>query len=200
MVLNPVRAKKVKRLGDWAWGSYGATAGEAPCLAYRSASWVLSQFHRETGRAGGSYKRFAEQGLRKKGTPFERLAAQMVLGGPEFVESWRAKTENKRDIQVHPRVQRKAVRPALVSLLNREEAGGRAGLARQVREAHVFYGYTLAEIAKHLGIHYATAGRLLKLSDGPSKLSCQKERCDPMVLKERCDPMVLLLLPSTRRR
>ena len=169
VVLNPVRAKRVKRVGDWAWSSYGATAGEVPCPAYLSVSWVLSQFHRERARGKGLYKRFVAQGLRRKGSPFDAVAAQMVLGTAEFVEELRDLTGTKRDAREHPRFQRIAARPPIEKIVGRRKAIGRAVLAKQVREAHTVHGYTLAEIANHLGVHYATAGRLLKLADDDAK-------------------------------
>jgi hypothetical protein len=169
VVLNPVRAKMVKQVGDWAWSSYRAAVGEGTCPAFLSTSWVLAQFHRERARARRLYKRFVAQGMRRKGSPFEEVAAQMVLGTAEFIEELREKTDGKRDVQEHPRFQRMAARPALEKIISRERTGGRVGLAKQVREAHVSYGYTLAEIAKHLGIHYSTAGRLLKLANDNAK-------------------------------
>jgi len=169
VVLNPVRANMVKRVGDWAWSSYGAMVGEGTCPAFLSTSWVLAQFYRERARARRLYKRLVAQGMRRKGSPFEEVAAQMALGTAEFIEELREKTEGKRDVQEHPRFQRMAARPALEKILSRERPGGRVGLAKQVREAHVSYGYTLAEIAKYLGIHYSTAGRLLKLANDNAK-------------------------------
>ncbi len=35
--------------------------------------------------------------------------------------------------------------------------------------SQVVYGYTLAEIARHLGVHCATAGRLLKVAEENAK-------------------------------
>ncbi|MGC8763986.1 MAG: REP-associated tyrosine transposase [Acidobacteriota bacterium] len=169
VVLNPVRAKMVKRVGEWAWSSYKATAGEVKCPPYLSTSWVLSQFHREKAIAQRLYRRYVAQGLREKESPFARVAAQMVLGTAEFVDEWREKAQAKREVQEHPRFQRMAARPALEKIVSRESVGGRVGLAKQVRDAHVVHGYTLAEIAKHLGVHYATAGRLLKLAMNDAK-------------------------------
>lgn len=172
VVLNPVRAKRVKRAGDWAWSSYRATAGEAPCPGYLSVTWVLSRFHRERARAKLLYKRFVAQGLRKKGSPFEAVAAQMVLGTPEYVEKLRDRTEASREVREHPRFQRSAGRPPVEKIVGKRGAVGRAVLAKQVREAHTVHGYTLAEIANHIGVHYATAGRLLKLANDDAQSDC----------------------------
>ncbi len=165
VVLNPVRAKMVERAGDWWWSSYRATAGEVKRPPYLSTTWVLSQFHREKAKAQRLYRRYVAQGLRQKESPFGRVAAQMVLGTAEFVEAWREKAEARREVKEHQRFQRVAGRPPVGEIVDRKKADGKAGLAAQVREAHVIHGYTLALIAKHLGVHYATAGRLLKLAE-----------------------------------
>ena len=33
---------------------------------------------------------------------------------------------------------------------------------KAIEKAYFGYGYTLSEIAKHLGLHYATIGRIIK--------------------------------------
>ncbi|MEW5764517.1 MAG: REP-associated tyrosine transposase [Acidobacteriota bacterium] len=169
VVLNPVRAKRVTRAGDWSWSSYRATAGEVRSFPYLSTSWVLSQFHREKEKAQRLYRRYVEQGRSQKENPLARVTAQMLLGTTEFVDQWREMVEAKREVKEHPRFQRMVARPPIEEITDRKKVGGRIGLAAQVREAHVIHGYTLAEIAKHLGVHYATAGRLLKLAERGGK-------------------------------
>ncbi|MFQ5597977.1 MAG: transposase [Nitrospiria bacterium] len=44
VVLNPIRAKKVKRIGDWPWSSYRATVGKAKAPTWLEIGWVLKQF------------------------------------------------------------------------------------------------------------------------------------------------------------
>lgn len=163
VVLNPVRAGMVSHAGDWAWSSYRATGGDRACPGYLTASWVLAQFHRDRPRARRLYKRFVAQGLKKKGSPFEEVAAQMVLGTAEYVDELAEKAEAKRNMKEHPRFQRMVARPALEKIVSQGGTEARSVLAKQVRAAHVVHGYTLSEIAKHLGVHYATAGRLLKV-------------------------------------
>ena len=87
----------------------------------------------------------------------------------KIVEELRDLTGTKRDAREHPRFQRIAARPPIEKIVGQRKAIGRAVLAKQVREAHTVHGYTLAEIANHLGVHYATAGRLLKLADDDAK-------------------------------
>ena len=44
VVLNPVRAKMVKRLQDYRWSSYRATAGLERAPWWLTCDWILSQF------------------------------------------------------------------------------------------------------------------------------------------------------------
>ena len=59
-------------------------------------------------------------------------------------------------------MQRHEARPSLAVILGRAAGGDRASLAAAAQEAHVTHGYTLKAIADHLGVHYATAGRLVR--------------------------------------
>jgi len=51
-------------------------------------------------------------------------------------------------------------RPSLDELLSSEIKGNRERRNQVVCEAYLEYGYSMPEIAKHLGLHYATAGRI----------------------------------------
>ena len=53
-----------------------------------------------------------------------------------------------------------AHRPALANLLS--DADGESGAQRDaaIRDAHIRHAYTLAEIARHMGLHYATVSRI----------------------------------------
>jgi len=42
VVLNPVRAKMVPRVGDYRWSSYRATVGMIEAPSYLACDWVLS--------------------------------------------------------------------------------------------------------------------------------------------------------------
>jgi DNA-binding NarL/FixJ family response regulator len=60
-----------------------------------------------------------------------------------------------------PRSQRYAGRPELEAIITDESRTDRAQRDKGITEA-VRYGYTLKEIAAHLGVHYATVSRALK--------------------------------------
>ena len=63
-----------------------------------------------------------------------------------------------------PKRQRLVFRPSLDELLSSEIKGNRERRNQVIREAYLEYGYSMPEIAKHLGLHYATVGRIIKAS------------------------------------
>ena len=155
VVLNPVRAKAVPHPRRWAWSSYRATAGEAAGPPWLTTEWVWEQFGPRAQTAQENYRVFVAEG-RGGPRPWEQVTGQIYLGGEEFV----AKHQPDRRIREVPRRQTQAQRPSLPTLF----AGARHR-DRVIREAYRRYGYRLAEIATHLGVHYATVSRWLKRAE-----------------------------------
>jgi len=86
VVLNPVRAKRVQKPGEWIWSSYGATAGRKklnPCLV---VDWVLGQFGSERKIAEAGYRRFVRDGIGVESI-WNSVRGQSVLGESDFIES-----------------------------------------------------------------------------------------------------------------
>ena len=88
--------------------------------------------------------------------PWEQLQGQIYLGSDEFI----AQHQPDRVIREIPRRQTQASRPSLRVLFARKQAP-----ARLIRDAYRRHGYRLAEIADHLGVHYATVSRHLKQAE-----------------------------------
>jgi len=55
-------------------------------------------------------------------------------------------------------------RPSLDELVSSEIKGDRERRNQVIRKAYLEYGYSMPGIAKHLGLHYATAGRIIRAS------------------------------------
>ena len=102
IVLNPVRARMVKR--DWAWSSYRATAGYGPQPAWLDAAWVLGQCG-----SCAAYRRFVAQGI-GQAAPWENLKGQIWLGSAKFLERMERLTQGKALRNV-PRLQQRPARP-----------------------------------------------------------------------------------------
>jgi putative transposase len=80
IVLNPIRAKAVKRLEQWPWSSYAGTVGSEPTPSWLAAKTVRGLF---ANRA--AYARFVAEGI-GNASPWTQLRAQMYLGGEEFLK------------------------------------------------------------------------------------------------------------------
>ena len=80
VVLNPVRAKAVKRPDQWRWSSYRVTAGSIAAPAWLAAAEVRALF----GGAGG-YRRFVAEGA-GQASPWANLSGQIYLGGEGFLK------------------------------------------------------------------------------------------------------------------
>jgi len=151
VVLNPVRAKMVRAAKDWPWSSYRATAGIEPAPPFLTIAWVLSQFGRSSKTAQNAYRQFVSAG--RGSTVWENLRGQVYLGSDEFIEQHAP--EGSAEFREIPRAQRFVDRPPLGDIV-RESTDGKA-----IASAYRDYGYTLSEIALHLGVHSSTISRRL---------------------------------------
>ena len=161
VVLNPVRAGLVNKPQRWRWSSYRATAGEEKRPSFLTADWILSQFDRQRGKAVRKYKAFVLEGS-KEDSPWKALRGQILLGTKEFVDELRDLLKRKEKVEEVPRVQRYAARPSLAEVFRKEGRGHGEDRDEVVYAAYVRYGYTLKEVAEHLGVHYATISRAIK--------------------------------------
>lgn len=155
VVLNPVRAKLVPHPRQWTWSSYRATVGETKAPSWLATDWILGQFGQRVGPARETYRAFVAEG-RGGPRPWEQLTGQIYLGSEEFV----AQHQPNRVIRDIPRRQTQAQRPSLRVLF---QSKGRP--PELIHTAYRRYGYRLAEIADHLGVHAATVSRRLKQAE-----------------------------------
>jgi putative transposase len=163
VVLNPVRARMVEKIESWKWSSYPATAGISSSPVFLHNDWILGRFGRSEAQCRRRYISFVAEGLLKKGSPFSSCGRQAVLGNKAFAEKWKEVIVGRREIKEFPRMQRLITRPGLEEIFNKETTPlTKNQLSERIKEAHLTHGYTLNEIAAHIGVHYSTAGRILK--------------------------------------
>jgi REP element-mobilizing transposase RayT len=157
VVLNPVRAQAAEKVEHWAWSSYRATAGVAPCPPWLTVDWVLSQFGTARHHAAPHYRRFVREGINRSSI-WEDVRAQVLLGDEEFVEKLEGYVKGYEEISEIPRRQRYVSRPPLKKLFDgtRTQATRDTAIARAVHR----YGYSQREVADWLGLHYATVSRI----------------------------------------
>jgi len=155
VVLNPVRAKLVPHPRQWAWSSYRATAGEGASPPWLTTEWIVAQFGSRLAPAQAHYRTFVAEG-RHGPRPWDQLQGQIYLGSEDFV----ATHQPNRAIRDVPRRQTHAQRPSLRELFQRKSPRERV-----ILDAYRRHGYRLAEIAAHLGVHYATISRRVRRAE-----------------------------------
>jgi len=155
VVLNPLRAKMVQRLENWPWSSYLATCGQAESPPWLQTDWILAQFGQRRSNAIAKYVAFVHEGTRLPSV-WSQLQGQIYLGSEAFVKRMQALIEQKPSLEEIPRAQRRAIDQPLsdyAAHYPRDEAMARAYLSGQ---------HTMAEIARHFDVHYATVSRAVK--------------------------------------
>ena len=111
------------------------------------------------------YRRFVMEGIDKE-SPWETLRGQIFWETDEFIKQLRGLLDEKQRMMEVPRAQRYVARPPLRELFKGKKGKERAADDRTIYDAYVRYGYTMKEIAEHLGLHYATIGRAIKRVEG----------------------------------
>lgn len=155
VVLNPVRARMVKDVGDWPWSSYSATLGKGAPLVWLETDWLLSQFGQQRNRAQARYIDFVRAGV---GLPsiWDGLQNQIFLGSDEFIARHLKAMDKKESLDDIPALQRRAVAKPLIYYENSYPICDEA-----IQQAFKTGAYTLKEIGDHFGMHYSTISRIV---------------------------------------
>jgi putative transposase len=109
IVLNPVRAGRVRSAKDWRWSSYRATAGLAPAVDWLQTDRVLGLFGRSRPLSQRRYREFVKQGLAQP-SPWRALRGQVFLGSERFLQSMERLLQG-RPLDNVPRAQTSPARP-----------------------------------------------------------------------------------------
>ncbi len=161
VVLNPVRAKAVKRPEQWRWSSYQATAGiekPHPCL---STEWILNQFGSTRRIAEKAYRKFVEDGIKQESI-WEAVRAQSILGEEEFTATLTDYLRGKKDIAELPKSQRYIDRPSLENIFSKDILKDISKRNRKILEAVQRHGYRQREVADYLEMHFTSISRILR--------------------------------------
>jgi hypothetical protein len=123
VVLNPVRAKVVRRAQDWPWSGYRATAGLEDAPSFLTIEWLLKQFSGARAKAQKAYRKFVSQG--RGVTVWENLRGQIYLGSASFIEEHAPGLAPVREI---PNAQLETRQPPLSAVVTSAKDG--PGIAR----------------------------------------------------------------------
>jgi len=177
VVLNPVRAGLVAAPELYRWSSLRTTLGLAPLPSWLAADKLLESFvSRER------YLEFVREGI-GLASPWAGLRGS-VLGSDAFASSLAPQMQARSGEREIPRRDRLASRDSLERLFPARAGGGsRSARNVRIREAHRAHGYSLAEIARHLRLHYSTVSRVAAGAErcGVSLQKCADSRPDPSV-------------------
>jgi putative transposase len=162
VVLNPLRAKMVRRLELWPWSSYLATCGQAPKPDWLQADFVLAQFATQRARAIAKYVTFVHEGA-KLPSVWEQLQGQVYLGSESFVKKMQTLVGTKPSLTEIPRAQRRVLKRALTDFADAHKRNDAIALA------YLSGHHTMAAIAEHFGLHYTSVSRLVKAYEADQK-------------------------------
>jgi hypothetical protein len=160
IVLNPVRARRVRKVENWPWSSYHITAGQKPSEPWLNVEWLLVAFGSTRRKGINAYKRFVDEG-KKQPAPWEVLKNQVFLGSDDFVKKTSALIDGDKALSEIPSSQR---RPKPLTL--KKYAASCADRNSAIYKAYMSGGYTQKEIGDYFGLHYAQVSRIIKKVKG----------------------------------
>ena len=149
VVVNPVRASICSDVEEWPWSSYAATAGLAQPPPFLSTDWLLSQFAPRRRLAERSYREYVAEGVDEL---LELQVAGERLGQDDFLRTTFGFDPPLEEI---PRVQVEPIPPPLERIFSASDA-------TPIATAYRRHGYTLSQIARHVGCSYSTVSRRLR--------------------------------------
>lgn len=160
MVLNPVRLRVVKSSVNYKWSSYKATAGIVKAPSFLTTEWLLSRFGKQLKTAHEKYRSHVKQAV-KKPKPWGRVRRQVLLGDEKFVSGLEPYLKGVKKKEKLTQKKKVAERPSLRKLFDKVGSKSRKARDRIIRDAHLKYGHTLADIGKRLGLHYSTISKIV---------------------------------------
>lgn len=159
--LNPVRAGIAATPEDWRWSSHRAHAALASAPTWLRVEAILEHFGPDPMHAPPRYRSFVAAGT-GLASPWSKLRGQVLLGSDGFAQRFRTLLGERAVSHEVPRVERLAARPTLESLLPGSLLAVPSRRNAAMAAACLEHGYTLAEIARHAGLHYSTISRIVQ--------------------------------------
>jgi len=158
VVMNPVAAGLVERPEAWPWSSYAATIGMMAVPNYLTLDWLETLFPSDSRRE--SQRQFRE--LMNEACPVRAYLDSAELDvAPESVRRVIHSYIGRQTCPgPFPREYRSALRPPLKDVFFNDMSLSERNAS--IRDAHLVYGYTLAEIAKAIELHPASVSRIFR--------------------------------------
>ncbi len=156
IVLNPVRARRVRSARAWRWSSYRATAGYEASNTCLTTDGVLAGFAKTKKVAQQRYRDFVQQG-KGQPSPWQQLKNQIYLGDDDFVNDMQGKLDPDQSLKDIPKKQKQAPAKPIAYFAERYKTRNE-GMAQAYLSGH----YTLEQVGEHFGVSYATVSRAVR--------------------------------------
>lgn len=154
--LNPVRAGICTDPADYRWSSHRAMVGLCEPPRFLTTEDVLARFGPTRRRAQARYRAYVAEGL---DDALEEQVHGERLGSIRFL---RDTFGHDPPIPEIPRAQIEPAPPSLAEIFSRHRW-------LPVFVAYRRHGYTLGQIADHLGCHYSTVSRRLRREEAAAR-------------------------------
>ena len=145
IVLNPVRASMVRRVKNWPWSSYRATAGLIAAPDWLETDGILSTFGQRKSLARERYRAFVAEG-KNQPRPWGQLKNQIYLGSDAFVDKMQSRLTPDQDLSEIPAAPRRRVAKPLDYYARKYRDRNEA-----IVRAYESGGYGLKAIGEHFG-------------------------------------------------
>jgi hypothetical protein len=153
IVLNPMRARMVRKLEKWPWSSYPATVGLVEKPRFLMTDWLLSSFSEDRRVATRAYVRFVAEGKHQP-SPWQVLKNQIYLGSDQFVEDMQKRMTLNQSLNDIPKQQRRAPAKPLAYYVDRHKERDKA-----MAEAYRGGSYSMREIGEFFEVSRLTVSR-----------------------------------------
>lgn len=172
VVLNPVRAGLVDAAEGYRWSSLRATLGLSPAPSWLTLDALVAPFGSRL-----RYLEFVREGV-GAASPWAALRGSL-LGSEGFAQRMGGHLEAKAEEPEITRRERRVCRQSLEELFPAQVVEDRELRNHRIREASRTRGFTLAEISRHLGLHYSTVSRISGAERRHTR-GCSDSRPDPL--------------------
>lgn len=154
VVLNPVRARMVSGPRQYRWSSYRATTGQVAAPRWLDVDQVLSRFAKRRPTGILRYRRFVQDGVSTK-VALESPKRSLFYGDDAFVEEMLKKLQLPEDLSEHPHIKTAVSAKPLEWYAERYERDEAMSAAWETG------AYSLRDIGRQFGLHYASVSRIL---------------------------------------
>jgi REP element-mobilizing transposase RayT len=161
VVLNPVRAGLVGDAEDYPWSSLRATLGLESAPEWLKTGALLVRFG-----SRARYLEFVREGV-GQASPWSRLRGG-ILGSDRFIDGFADHIDHRAGEIEFPRPERLIHREPLETHLPPAVTANLALRNSRIRELVASGRYTVAEVGRHLGLHYSTVSRIGTKKPGPA--------------------------------